>query len=130
MLESGLISLLKANAGVSSLVATRMYPVLLPDKSTLPAVTYRTLSSLPTYTLTGALGMTTNRIEYTAWATSYLTAKAIIEAIVEALDNYTGTLADGTFVSRIWRTGSAVDSFEAEGNLYTCSIDFRITYTE
>ncbi|MFC6644141.1 DUF3168 domain-containing protein [Granulicella cerasi] len=130
MLNSGLVSLLNSDEALTSLISGRIYPVLLPESPTYPATTYRTLSAIPTYQFAGSAGMVTTRIEFTAWATDYGTCKAIIEAIRNVLDGFTGALGDGTNVSACLRAGVMTDAFNSDARLYGVSVDYKLTHTE
>jgi hypothetical protein len=126
--ESGLYQLLATNVTVTAAAPGGIYPVILPEVVTKTSVTYRTLSALPSYTLTGSPA-TTIRIEYTAFAATYLLAKAATDAIRSALDQYTGKLPNDVYVALCWCAGATVDDFESSARLYSSSIDFRVTHS-
>jgi hypothetical protein len=130
MIESGLTSLINADATTTSLIAGRIYPLVLPETPTYPALTYRTISSLPTYDLNGDVVETKTRIEFTSWSTSYGDCKTVNEAIRAVLESYKGTLSNGAVVSFTWRDGSAVDAFDDVRRAYNSSVDYRFTHTE
>jgi hypothetical protein len=136
MIEAGLYQLLASTPDVNT-ATSGIYPVILPESVVFPesssatsvtALTYRALSSVPTYTLDGT-PMITTRVEYTAWSSTYATAKTASEAIRSTLDRYTGTLPNGIAVALCWRTGVAVDSYDTERRAYTSSLDFRVTHS-
>jgi hypothetical protein len=129
MIESGLISLLNADATMSGLIAGRIYPLVLPETPTYPALTYRTISSVPTLDLNGNVIESKTRIEFTAWSTVYSDCKTIQKAIRNVLDSYSGTLPDGTIVQFTWRDGSAVDAFDDVRRAYNSSLDYRLIHT-
>ncbi|MDE1161925.1 MAG: DUF3168 domain-containing protein [Acidobacteriaceae bacterium] len=130
MIEASIVDLLNTDTTLTSIIAGRIYPVLLPEPPTLPAITLRTLSAVPTYELTGALGMVVTRIEFTSWANDYATCKTIASAIRNVLDLFTGILNDGTTVSACLRAGVTVDAFNADARLYGVSVDYKLTHTE
>lgn len=129
MLNAGLTALLNADTTLTSLVAGRIYPVLLPESPTYPAITYRTVSSLPAYTLTNVIYVQT-RVEFCAWASTYAETQSILDALRVVLDRYTGTLPYGTDVRLCIRAGRVIDSFEPDSRMYTSSIDFKLTHSE
>ena len=68
-------------SGLAALVGTRIFPMILPQNSDYPAVTYNTISAPRDYTHDGASGLVAARYQITAWAASYTTAKLVIEQV-------------------------------------------------
>lgn len=126
--EAGLCQLLIGTPSIVGAIPGGIFPVILPESTKTTSATYRVISSVPTYTL-GAEPMTTTRIEYTAWASTYALAKAATDAIRTTLDRYSGTLPNNVNVALCWRAGAEVDDFDADRRMYTSSIDFRLTHS-
>lgn len=85
--EVGLLVYLEAT-GVG--VATRLYPNILPQNPTLPAIVYQRIATTRVNSLSGPSGLATPRFQFTCWATTYGGAKVVAEALRAALDGYTG----------------------------------------
>jgi len=101
-IEEGLYYFLKNNAGVSNLVAARIYPNKLPQTATLPAITYQRISTprVHTHDTSGAVGTAHPRFQFDAWGTTYSSCQAVSDAIRAALNGYKGTMgAGGTAVT-------------------------------
>ena len=95
--ESVLRSALVANAGVSALLGTRIYPLAADTDATLPWVTWRRSAIRREQTLSGPMGVPTVVVEYDIVATTYEAARTLADAIRGVLDGYNGT-ADNTTV--------------------------------
>ena len=128
MMEAGLISLLVANNGVHALVGGRIYPLLLPETPTLPAVTYQVISTVPVYSLDGAAGAQKVRIEFNAWANTYGECKQVSAAIRTTLESYRGALTDSTFVATVAVVNST-DYYDDTARLYRVQTDYSFWAT-
>lgn len=76
---------LLANAGVSALIGTRMYPNALPQGATLPAVVYYLISSTHVQSLGGITAAGTCRVQLDCYAATRLAADGVSAPIVAAL---------------------------------------------
>lgn len=72
-------------AGSPSLIGERVYPVKLPQKPTLPAVTYQVISGPRRYTQDGKAQPTTFRVQVEFWAHTYEAARQLRDVILLAL---------------------------------------------
>lgn len=80
LLEAELTTALLADAGISGIVATRVYPGILPQNPTYPALTYTLVSGPRKGTFTGA-GIKYPRYQFDAFARSYGGALALAAAL-------------------------------------------------
>jgi len=92
LVETGLYTKLTATAGVTTLVSTRIYPLLAPDDATYPNVTYQKISAPRINTHDGPSGLAVCRFQINSWAVTtaskhgYQAAKEIADAIRVAID--------------------------------------------
>jgi hypothetical protein len=114
---AGLFSLL-STAALSC--GTRVYPVLLPNAPTLPALTMQIVGSQITNAAFNARGIIKYRIQVDCWATTYADASNLRDALVPVLDGFTGPLGDGTFVQST-QLLQHLDQFEPD------SLNYRLT---
>lgn len=128
-MESGIQKRLVADQVVSALIASRVYPVLLPDDPTLPAATYQRASTVREYTTTGAVSLSRIRLQVDSWGRTYADVKALDSAIRNCLEGFTGTLADGTYVDTI-QIDSSQDLFDGSARYFRVSTDFLIFAAE
>lgn len=97
--EAALRSTLTASTAVTSIVSTRIYPVLAPASATLPFVTWRRSGIARDQTLAGPVGMPRVSVEYSIYGTTYEQARELADAMRQVLDGWTGT-AVGCTVSQ------------------------------
>lgn len=96
MFEAGLKEHILAQTGVTNLIGTRFYPVVVPQKvTTYPLAVYRRLPRTEQRyeLLTKSSAVVTAFIGITAYATTYDSAKDVAEAFRNELDGFGG----GTF---------------------------------
>ncbi len=94
--ESVLRSALVADAGVSALLGTKIYPLAADADATLPWVTWRRSAIRREQTLSGPMGVPTVVVEYDIVAATYEAARTLADAIRGVLDGYTGTIDNTT----------------------------------
>ncbi len=128
MIEYGLQQLITASSDFSAIAADRLYPVLLPEESSLPAATYQRISTRALYDLENRVDVTQIRIQFDTWAERYTDAKSLMEAINGVIDNFAGELADGDRVFGI-QLYSSNDLYENDARLYRVSNDYLIQFS-
>ena len=97
--EAVLRTALVANAAVTALVGSRIYPVLAPASAVLPFVTWRRTAIERSQTLGSPMGTPRVSVEYSIYATTYEQARDVADAMRVCLDGYGGT-ADNTEVKQ------------------------------
>jgi hypothetical protein len=127
-LEQALFSYLGNYAGLKALVSTRIYPIIMPQNPTLPAVTYQKISGVVDYVMDGT-SIKRPRIQVDAWAKSYGAVRGVAEQVKAALDRYTGTMGGtgGVEIIGTW-IENETDLFEPDTGLYRVSLDFRFEH--
>lgn len=128
MIESALLALLTANAGVAALAGTRIYAVQLPQQPTLPAVTYELVSDRRQGTFTGPAGLPGSLFRVHSWAAGYAAAKALANAVRAALDGYQGTVGGETIQAAILE--GQTDIYEPEVAIWRTVGDYRLWWNE
>lgn len=110
-------------AGLSSLVNDRIYPLLRYSGSTLPALTYSIIADQPQNSLDGfTSGLTKYRVQIDCWAATHpilLTLKSSVKSRMNA--------AASTFTS-ILEFGQ--DVYDEETKLYRSILDFSCGFKE
>lgn len=109
--ESDLYSDLTGDAGVSAVVGSRVYPGVLPDTASYPAIAYRVISA----TVIGGV-CKARRVQVDVYAQTYSDVKDGRDA-VEAL-------ADG---KAAWQYLEGPDLYEEDTKLYHQAIDLVIS---
>ena len=94
-LEPALVSYLKAYAGLTALVSTRIYPIAFPDGVTMPCVTYQRIDTPYTHTMqtSGATGtLTRPRFQFDVYGETVLAVSNIQDQLRAALNGKTGSV--------------------------------------
>ena len=129
MLEQGLEALLLATPALTALVGVAgVYPVLVPENATYPALTYQVASASPAYALNFAI-VGEKRIQFDAWGTNYADAKGVLQALQRLLDTFQGALSDGTVVLVATRV-TETDFWEMAPRLYRAVCEYEIQFSE
>jgi len=106
-IESALVTYLESKTEITNLVSTRIYPVLAPQNTTSPYITYQMISDSPNYCTSGDAKLNEARIQINAFdeiasgatGNSYKTVKQIQEALRDVLSGFRGTWGS-TFINR------------------------------
>lgn len=124
-IESAIRQYLIAQPAVNNLIAGRLYPMVLPQPPTLPAATYQRVSRSAVRDLTG-VAYWVSRFQFSCWAERYADAKAVAQAIREALEDYVGTM--GTFKILDSTTVNEIDLSQPDTGLYHVPVDVLVTH--
>jgi hypothetical protein len=133
MIESALTSYLLANGDIASLVGTRVYPVLIPQRAALPLLVYQVISDMPDYHLRGESGLTVARIQIDCVAATYSQVKTLAQYVRLACGGYRGQL--GT-VAVEWMNAEQFSDMPAEPRsgeqetIYRVIVEIRVAYQQ
>ena len=128
-LETSLYLELSTHADIQPLVGNRVYPVLLPQHPTYPAITYRRDDDARYSTIDGNQSQTIDAsMVLDAWAETYAAAKGLADTIKAALQNLTGNMS-GLTVNRV-HMGGYVEVYETEVQAYRVSHGIIVSYSE
>ena len=89
MIESTLYSILSSASAITALTAARIYPLVIPEGSPLPAINYSIIGGAvkPTNDTQGTIRL---RWEVNCWGSTYSDAVTLRSAVVQSLDGYVG----------------------------------------
>lgn len=122
-------TLLLGDATVTGYVATRVFPLTLPQKVTFPAITYQRISRLDVGSLEGPSALARARVQVDVWAKTYDQAAAVGAAVRRRLNGYRGPVAGQEDVQGI-RLETNRDEYDAEALLYRHTADFYVWHEE
>jgi hypothetical protein len=115
ILETRIYSLLSSDVTIKQRVNTRIYPVVMPQDVTLPAISYQRISSDPANTLSGFSGLKQSSVAINAWARTYDEAKQIAAEIHAAMEKATAFKC--VLINDM-------DGYDQDINLYVVSHDY------
>lgn len=129
--EKVIYSLIENDAGVTALVAGRVYPSRMPQNTTMPAVVYQVVSANELTPIDAQAGfqVVRTRVQITAMAKNYVDVKNTLEAVRIACLYKSGTIA-GVKVISITRDSVGPDLRDDELAFYIQSIDFIVMHYE
>lgn len=86
--EKHLTNRLKRNSAVRTLISSRVYPVVAPSDASLPYLVYSRNSTEFINSSDGYTGSAIANITISSWASTYIGAKALADAVRAALDGW------------------------------------------
>ncbi len=89
--EQAIYDRLSNYAGLTALVSTRIYPMVLPQNPTYPAVRYQRISGTRLSAIDVDIGIAQPRFQVDCYAETYLGVKSLFTEVRGALQRWTGT---------------------------------------
>jgi len=83
--QSDVYGYLTANAGLTALVGTRLYPNEAPNDPVVPFIVYYEFATPREQLMGNAIGVSKPRIQYSCYADTYTEAVAVIDALRAAV---------------------------------------------
>jgi hypothetical protein len=111
-------SALSGASGITTLTSTRIYPVILPQTPTYPAISYQRISN------TGQQGSTAlreTRYQINCWAATYAAAQNLATAVKTALEEYTATATSPRIKMSL--VVNEIDDYDDEADVYRVIVD-------
>lgn len=115
-----------------SAVNARIYPEKLPQKPTLPALTYSQVSAVRVRDLSGPAYKARRRISFSCWGTTHAQAHAVAEILRQTLDDFYGTSWGDVVVGHVM-LDNEFDLFDEEAGtvgVYRVVQDYIIAHLE
>lgn len=132
-IEAAIVAILEGNIGVTALVDKRIYPLIVPQGVTMPAITYQQLSDTKIQTHSGPDTLLNTRLQIDCWSDKYTETSAVKKAVRLALAGFIGTVA-GIKISNIIMENSTDLDRQVPGTeklrRYAKSLDFIIVFNE
>ena len=118
-------------SGVTSLVGTRRAVSQLPQGTTMPALVYEAIDTMPVMMVNASFGaqLLMSRVQVTALADNAAGVDSVLAAVMAAMNLKSGTVASKTVVSvvRDMRTGIQKDN---DAGIWYASQDFIFHWYE
>jgi hypothetical protein len=126
-MEETLRSVLVADAGLSALVGERIIWGARPQGELLPCLVLHRVTGARDYHMTGRSGLVDSLVQADCWAETWLAAKDVSRALLEALDGLTLSPFQKAFVT------SERDTFETDDqgrSFYRTMLEFRVWHAD
>ena len=111
LFEEGLYTFLSTNSAIVGVLSTRSYPLLAPQNTSFPVLTYRVTGKTPDLELAQD-GMLSIFLELTIWAEEYFSAKFVARIVREQCKVTPPSLGGFPIETVVWR--NETDDFDAE----------------
>lgn len=129
--EKVVVDLLKADAGVTALVGSRIHPGRLPQNTAFPAISYELVSGTEVPSVNAQAGgvLVRSRVQVNVLAKTYAETKSVHEAVRKALQFKRGDFGTVHVVS-ITRDGIGSDERDDDVGLFWQSVDYLLVHDE
>jgi hypothetical protein len=125
VVESLIYNRLSTFAGLSALVNTRVYPLILPQGVTYPAVTYQRTGSEPREScMLSDSGFAYGLFRVIAWDNTYAGARAVAKQVRLALQRWQTAGVQDTYIINDF------DTYDEEAQRYGGAIEAQVVYDE
>ena len=128
LIEEALFSRLSGHAGLAALVGDRIYPQVLPQGGTFPALTYAKTKGERVQAMGGNPGIARVTFRVAAWSDVYSDAKDASAQVRDALERWSGTEAGVTVLDSF--LGDELDGYDDETQRHQAALDVDIIHTE
>jgi hypothetical protein len=98
-------------------VADRVYPIIMPQNTTLDAITYQVIDSVPENSLDGYAGLKNSRIQVDVWSATYAGSKALAKRVHNVIN-------ESDVITAIMISENEL--YETETQDYRVSMDFSV----
>ena len=113
---------LTTDSGVSALVGTRVYHIILPQQEPVPAISYQRISNSEQ---DGTSSLRNTRYQIDCWDNDYTGVQSLADAVKAAMEEWAD--ADQTPSVKMCRVIGELETFENDTKLYRVSIDVMCT---
>ena len=118
------------NATAAAIVDERVFPVVLPQETTYPAVRLTVLDTKGNETKTSAADWDKVQFEISSFATTYDEAQRLDDAIRAAIDTFSGVVTVGAIAHgfKLIQYTRRQDLFEPEVNMFHRRAEYVVIY--
>lgn len=109
------------------IVLGRCYPIKLPERVVLPALTYFQVSGVENNTHDGYDGTSINRWQISCWARTYKEAKELAEQVKQQLRTFSGGIV---YIVEKSMLGNEMDLYEPDTGIYHIPVEFTFLIKE
>ena len=131
VIEEAIYTYLSNHAGLTALVSTRIHPLIMPQSTVLPAVTFSKVSGPRVHAMQQDAGLAYPRFQVSCWGATYKSAKDVAAQVRAALQDFKGTMGGvgGVVVSGVFIQDEN-DLYEPGTQVYHIALDFVIWHEE
>jgi hypothetical protein len=120
MIETQVYSILSSSTALKAICGSRIYPLVLPNESPMPAISYSFVGGSSKSTQ-DTQGNQKYRLEVNCWGKKYLDSVTLRNAVITLLGSYS---QDGIFISYL----QPIDFYEDDLLEYRCLAEFYVYF--
>ena len=120
--EIVLLRTLREDAGLSALVGSKVFALVIPQGTKLPCITFQRIGGMPANTLSGYSGLEEIDLQIDVWARDYDEAKAVAKAMRAAMPP-----SGPQFSAHLIEDQ---DLYEDGTNYFRVSMEFKVWFLE
>ena len=129
MFHQDFVTWIKANSALTAVISGRVYPRILPQNATLPALVYSQTSGMPAITMTEVGGYTAAIFQLSCMGENYGEAKSLAKTVRGQLHGFKGTMG-ATNIQAAFQIGGDEDVYDVESEGNRVDLEFAIHYDE
>lgn len=130
-INEALYGYLSGYAGLVALIATRAYSLVAPQNVTKPYVRFQRIDTPREYSHQGYSGLAHPRFQFSVFAETPESAKAVVDQVRTALQGYVGTMGgSGGVTVQAAMVVDERDNYEPDTKLYREDIDVILWHAE
>ena len=127
-LGKAIYSRLTNDSDVAALVSTRVYPLILPQNPTLPAVTYQTVAGTRETAMGSNPGVAAPVVQFDTWARTYKESRDLALKVKAAIERWRGTEQGVEILDAFIQREE--DMYESDTDMWRSSWDYLIWHRE
>jgi hypothetical protein len=127
-IEESIFYKLANDTNVKAIVASRVYPIRLPQNVTLPCITYQRISTPRLHNHDKARATADPRLQLTTWDDNPKDVKTLSDAVRTCLDGYKGTVQSVVIQGTL--SDDENSDYDPESQIYWTNLDFIIWHEE
>ncbi|RPI63876.1 MAG: DUF3168 domain-containing protein [Planctomycetaceae bacterium] len=126
-IDDAIYQILTTNSGVVALASNRVYPNVLPQGVTYPAISFQIISETPEYSHEGDSNLNLARVQFDCYATTQTGVRAVADALRSALTGLRTTV-DNVRIGSSFLVNT-LSNYEDALRVYRMTRDFMMTYS-
>lgn len=126
-MEQAIVNILENDIDVSAIIGDRIFPVVIPQEKSLPAITYERVDTDPNDTKSGVSTLDVPLIDIDLWGKDFAVLKDLAKKIRTALDRFSGT-KQGIIIQSIQYQNQIV-GFSSEKELHHLTQTYKVRET-
>ena len=129
MIEKAVRTVLLACSDVTDLINNKVYPLIIPQRETLPAVTYKRITTTPIHTMVEEYDVEKVMLLIRVDSLFYEEMKDISKAIKDCFLNYKGTVGDTYIQAALFENQHDDVTENKESVVYYEELEFTFWYS-